>query len=91
MKAIILGGGIMATNTMVFLKDKLIDYPDWTKKSPVGDLPLKLILASKGYVGYIDNLMSVYRINSIGSWSSTFANNNKKRKELAKNSFAILS
>jgi glycosyltransferase involved in cell wall biosynthesis len=80
-KAIILGGGVMATNTMFFLKDKLNNYPDWAKNAPVGDLPLKLILASSGKVGYIDDLMSVYRINSNGSWTSTFTYNEKKRKK----------
>jgi|GEM_PF-3062725 len=37
--------------------------------------------ATKGNVGYIDNFMSVYRINATGSWSSSFINNERKRKK----------
>lgn len=66
------GGGFMATNSMfyrgVYLQKE--DRPVFWKNSPVGDAPLMLYLATKGAVGYIDELMSVYRRQAIGSWST---------------------
>lgn len=70
---VILGGGdFMATNSM-FYRNKFVkneDTPDFWKNSPVGDAPCMLFLASKGSVGYIDEIMSVYRICAQGSWSN---------------------
>lgn len=64
------GGGFMATNSMVFLRAAICDYPEWAKQAPVGDLPLMLVLASRGNVGYINEVCSAYRFQTPGSWSS---------------------
>lgn len=72
--AILGGGGFMATNSMLFLKEHIQERPDWMNIAPVGDLPLMLLLASKGKIGYIDEVMSVYRVMSNNSWSSKFSN-----------------
>ncbi len=71
LKDIILGGGgFITTNSMFFLKKFADENPDWKSKSPVGDAPLTLILAYRGKVGYIDDVMSVYRVmSSNSSWS----------------------
>ena len=70
---VILGGGdFMATNSM-FYRLTLLDEnnkPDFWKKAPIGDGPCMLYFASKGKIGYIDDVMSVYRKNSVGSWTS---------------------
>lgn len=67
---ILKGGGYMATNSMLYRKDKILrEEPEWSKNTPVGDLPLMLKLASQGNVAYLDNVMSVYRIAAIGSWT----------------------
>ena len=66
------GGGFMATNSM-FYRGNLVNYNDlpyFWKCSPVGDLPLMLYLVSKGTIGYIDETMSVYRRQAVGSWST---------------------
>jgi hypothetical protein len=49
-------------------------------QAPVGDLPLMLLLASKGKIGYIDEVMSVYRIMSTNSWSASMKNFEKRKK-----------
>lgn len=66
------GGGFMATNSMVYRTEYLKNnYPDWARKAPVGDLPLMLVLASKGHFRYVDDVMGVYRIMSSDSaWSA---------------------
>lgn len=67
---ILKGGGYMATNSMLYRKDKILkEEPEWSKNTPVGDLPLMLKLASQGAVAYIDEVMSVYRVAAVGSWT----------------------
>lgn len=75
--AILGGGGFMVTNSM-FYRSKYIKtegIPDFWKIAPIGDAPCMLFLASKGSIGYIDDIMSVYRFMSIGSWSVRMGNN----------------
>lgn len=71
MEDIILGGGgYMATNTMLYRKSMYEPYTTWAIGCPIGDLPLMLTLAYKGKVGYVSDVMCVYRVSAIGSWSS---------------------
>ena len=76
------GGGFMATNSMFYRGEYLIkeERPDFWKNCPVGDLPVKLYFANKGVVGYIDEIMSVYRRQAIGSWSTRKTNLKIKTK-----------
>ncbi|MDQ8186287.1 glycosyltransferase [Pelagicoccus sp. SDUM812002] len=76
--AVLNGGGFMATNSMVFHREHIIERPEWVERAPVGDSPLMLILASKGKIGYIDDVMSVYRRMTLGSWSSSMKDWNRK-------------
>ncbi len=82
MKHIILGGGgFMATNSMLFLKDRIQGRPEWMNNAPVGDIPLMLLLASKGEIGYIDDVMSVYRVmSSSTSWSTAIKHKALRKK-----------
>lgn len=76
----ILGGGnFIATCSMFYRNDYLLKerLPSFWGNCPVGDLPCMLYLASKGLVGYLDEIMSVYRYMSVGSWSSKLNNLNK--------------
>jgi glycosyltransferase involved in cell wall biosynthesis len=85
--AILGGGGFMATNSMLYLRELINERPEWMNGLHVGDLPLMLLLASKGKMGYIDAVMSVYRImSSSTSWSSSMQNRNRRKKH----SYAIL-
>lgn len=82
------GGGFMATNSMFYRQDLFPkgERPDFWKNSPVGDMPLMLYFATKGNIGFIDETMSSYRVNALGSWS-TRQNSFIKRK---KHHYAIL-
>lgn len=84
--AILGGGGFMATNSMVFKRECLNKRPDWMDKAPVGDIPLMLLCASQGKIGYIDEIMSAYRVMTPNSWSSTMLDRQKSKKH----HFAIL-
>lgn len=76
------GGGFMATNSMVYRTEyKKDNYPDWARKAPVGDLPLMLVLASKGHFRYVDDVMGVYRIMSSDSaWSAKMKDWKNRKK-----------
>lgn len=78
--AILGGGGFMATNS-IFYKWEYIKSegrPDFWKHCPIGDLPQMLYYSTKGQLGYIDEIMSVYRCQAVGSWS-LWQNSFKKR------------
>lgn len=53
--------------------------PEFRKVSDVGDEPMLLFMVAKGYIYYIPDCMSCYRICSIGSWSEKNKNNSQKR------------
>lgn len=76
--AILAGGGMMATNSMMFPREYTLERPKWVDKAPVGDLPLMLLLASKGRIGYLDEVMGVYRVHAANAWSSTMSDSKKR-------------
>jgi RimJ/RimL family protein N-acetyltransferase/glycosyltransferase involved in cell wall biosynthesis len=49
---------------MVFRKDLISSFPDWLKSIYNGDYALQLLLAYRGKVEYINEVMSVYRKNA---------------------------
>lgn len=65
------GGGLFATNTMMYPRHLDANKPDFYKKAPVTDYPLAIYLALKGKVYYIDEFMAAYRKGVSGSWTNT--------------------
>lgn len=53
--------------------------PEFVKVADVGDMPIMLYFGMLGDVYYIDEIMSCYRVNSVGSWTSRFNSDSKKR------------
>lgn len=85
MKDIIMGGGgYMATASMFYRQESVLNYPEWTKKRVVGDAALTLVLATRGQVGYINLVMSSYRIASVGSWTNRIGADKELKKKLYK-------
>ncbi len=60
------------------------EYPDFIRKSGVGDVPLTWLLASEGDIYYIDEEMSCYRRDVPGSWSLKMQSRGKRRDHNAK-------
>jgi len=89
LKDVILGGGgFVTTNSMFFLKEHSLENPKWKAESPAGDLVLTLLLALRGKVGYLDDVMSVYRVmSSSNSWSTTM----KKFENYKKHHYAMIA
>ena len=60
---------LMQTASMVFRRDVLGEYPPLYYQAPVGDWALITLLAQHGDMGYVDEVMSVYRRHSGGIWA----------------------
>ena len=56
----------MATSAVMF-RNCIDHYPDWFIKSISGDIPRYIMLVKKGKIGYIPDIMSVYRKHWQGS------------------------
>lgn len=56
----------MATSSVMFRNGLLTDYPDWYHQSKSGDIPRYILLAKLGAIGYLPDVMSVYRKNRGG-------------------------
>lgn len=62
----------MATSSVMF-RTVLKDYPAWFSESVSGDIPRYVLLAKHGKIGYIREMMSVYRKNKNGtSFTDTY-------------------
>jgi glycosyltransferase involved in cell wall biosynthesis len=65
------GGGLFATNSMLYKRPSNSQRPPYFKNSKVGDYPLMIYLSTLGKVYYVDRILSVYRTGIHGSWTST--------------------
>jgi glycosyltransferase involved in cell wall biosynthesis len=70
----------IAGATPMFRKNVLRKLPEWYYNMPFGDWPLYILYAEHGKIGYIDEILSVYRIHSGGLW--TKQNNIQKLESL---------
>src|SRR5205823_4249963 len=55
--------------TPMVRKDALDTFPEWYHNLLWGDWPLYILCALHGKIGYIDEILGVYRIHSEGFWS----------------------
>jgi len=64
----------IATSSLMFRREDFAKNPDpeWTNFSNSGDIPRNIMLATRGPIGYIDEVMSVYRKQRGGA---SFADN----------------
>lgn len=67
------------TASWVFRKGALDGLDDvWSFDKPAGDFPTVLYASLRGTVHYFSEKMSLYRYQTPGSWTSSFANENKQ-------------
>lgn len=77
-----------------FIRMSLFDYknkPEFWANSDVGDVPIILYCVSKGDLYYIDEVMSCYRNDSIGSWTNTVLKNASKMLEHTKKTLELFN
>lgn len=55
--------------------------PAWYLEMPIGDWPLHILNAQYGKIGYLPEVMAVYRLHAGGSWSS-MDEGAQRRKEI---------
>jgi len=84
-------GMFSATASMLYRTSARDNYPEWAKKAPVGDRPLKFVLFSRGHIAYLDRMMSVYRIGVQGSWTNRIARNHKEEKKTREKFIQLLN
>lgn len=60
-------GNFIYTVSCVF-RNHSITFPDWYGKLPAGDYLLHLLNAQFGKIGFINELMAVYRVHKGGVW-----------------------
>lgn len=71
------GGGLFATNSMVYRRIECKVIPKFYDNAPVGDYPLTIFLSLLGKVYYMDEFMSNYRTNVEGSWTNRNSSSQK--------------
>lgn len=69
---------LIQSNTIIIKKEKIdnLNY-DLLSKSPVGDVWIRVNAAMPNGVIFINRIMSTYRLQSEGSWSSSMSDHNK--------------
>lgn len=81
---IIKGGGFFATSSMMLKTRLLEDLPGWFYQFPAGDVALVNLAIHRGKVGFLNEVMSVYREGVRGSWSWRLDSISKKREHLSR-------
>lgn len=63
----ILAAGFVIPTCSYFFRNRLpAEFPDWFFSLPMGDLPLHILVAQQGLLGYLNDQMGVYRVHSGG-------------------------
>ena len=62
-------GNFIATCSTVFRRQALMPLPDWYSTFPVTDWPLHILSAQNGTIGYINEVMGLYRYHTGGAYS----------------------
>lgn len=72
------------TSSQFFVAEKYIEFranpPKFRQVAPVGDIPALLYFTAVGKIYYMNEVMSHYRFESIGSWSYRNKNDSEKEK-----------
>lgn len=66
----LLRGNFMQTCSVVFRAGLFGELPSWILKCPMGDWPLHVLNARHGWIGYLNEVMAVYRMHGGGIWSA---------------------
>jgi len=84
---VVLGDGGFIPSASIMVKQVLGDgpTPPWVANAAVPDYAIQMWAACVGRVAYIDRIMSAYRVNVPGSWSSRHALDLHYRIEHARN------
>ena len=62
-------GNYIHTGSTMFRSGVVEDLPEWFYSLPTGDWPLFVLLAQYGSIGFLDEVMCVYRKHDAGLWA----------------------
>ena len=65
----LLAENIIPTGSVLFRNGLLPRYPEWMLELRMADYPLHILNAQHGKIGYINQVMGVYRVHDAGVWS----------------------
>ena len=85
--------GLYVPTCSILYRRQILDaYPDYCKKCLVGDYPLQIFCAMKGYIYYFNDAMSVYRRFNSNSWvgQQEWGKFSMKRIEIVKSRVKML-
>ncbi len=63
-------GNFIATCSAMFRRNVVENPPEWYSSFPVTDWPLHILAAERGDIGYIRDVMGVYRYHAGGAYST---------------------
>jgi len=66
----LLAGNFMHACTVMFRGGLVKEFPAWYMTLRIGDWPLHVMHAQHGKIGYLDEVMAVYRVHERSLWSS---------------------
>ncbi len=69
----------MATASLMIRSNAFFPFPDWLEKSKSGDIPILILSAKNGKIGYLPEVMAVYRKHAGGA---SLTDNKKDEKFL---------
>ncbi len=62
-------GNFMLAMTVMFRNGLIDEFPEWYFQASIPDWPFHVLNAERGHIGYIDEVLAVYRVHSGGAWS----------------------
>lgn len=66
----LLDKNFISTASIIYRRGLFDGFPTWFSDIKMGDWVIHILNAQHGHIGYINEVMSVYRIHQNGTWSS---------------------
>jgi glycosyltransferase involved in cell wall biosynthesis len=65
----LLWGNFIPSCSIMYRREPAVRIPDWFLTAKVGDWPLHIFKAQYGKIGYLNEVLSAYRVHQAGVWS----------------------
>jgi glycosyltransferase involved in cell wall biosynthesis len=65
----LLWGNFIPSCSLMYRREPVVQLPDWFFTAKVGDWPINIFKAQFGKIGYLNEVMSAYRVHTAGAWS----------------------
>jgi glycosyltransferase involved in cell wall biosynthesis len=65
----LLWGNFIPSCSIMHRREPVLELPDWFFTAKVGDWPLNIFRAQFGKIGYLNEVLSAYRVHAAGAWS----------------------